>query len=206
MKITALIPAFNEEKTIGKIVTLLYAREDIDMVLVVDDGSADRTAELAENSGAIVLQHSENQGKGAAIQAGIDFVSTDLFLFLDGDLVGLKDRHITRLLEPVLAGNADMSVGIFNEGRFFSDLAQKITPDLSGQRVIKVDILQGIEDLKEVGYGVELILNRYVKSRGKVEFIELTDLTHIMKEGKRGFLKGVLARAKMYWDLLKVLF
>ena len=206
MKISALIPAYNEERTIGKIVSILVARDDIDKVLVVDDGSTDNTKEIAEEAGADVMKYSHNHGKGAAIQAGIDSLVTDAILLLDGDLVGLNDEHISKLLNPVTKKDADMSVGIFKKGRILSDLAQKITPNLSGQRVIKSEILEDLAEIEDVGYGVEMILNRHVKNKGKVEFVELSDLTHIMKEEKRGLLKGVAARTEMYWDILKTLF
>jgi glycosyltransferase involved in cell wall biosynthesis len=66
--ITALLPAYNEEISIGSVV--LRARQYADRVVVIDDGSSDRTAEVAALAGAEVLRHSENQGKGAALKTG----------------------------------------------------------------------------------------------------------------------------------------
>jgi len=64
----AVIPCLDEERTIGSVVTAM--RSYVQTVLVIDDGSADRTAELAERAGAEVLRHKCTQGKGAALQAG----------------------------------------------------------------------------------------------------------------------------------------
>ena len=70
-KIFAVIPAFNEEKSIPKIIR--KARKFVAKVIVVDDGSKDRTKEAAEKAGAIVLRHIVNFGKGAALKTGCDF-------------------------------------------------------------------------------------------------------------------------------------
>ena len=61
----AVIPCFNEEATIGSVV--LKAKQYVDEVVVVDDGSTDKTAKIAEYAGATVLRHDENKGYGAAL-------------------------------------------------------------------------------------------------------------------------------------------
>ncbi|MFW6268960.1 MAG: glycosyltransferase family 2 protein, partial [Bacillota bacterium] len=134
MKITALIPAYNEENTIGTIIKTLKKMEIIDEILVVDDGSEDNTSEVSRKLGARVVRLKENQGKGAAIQKGIENINSDIALMLDGDLIGLHQEHINKLIYPVLDGEVDMAVGVFNEGRGLTDLAQLVTPNLSGQR------------------------------------------------------------------------
>ncbi|MFW6270761.1 MAG: hypothetical protein ACOC4G_11855, partial [Bacillota bacterium] len=58
-------------------------------------------------------------------------------------------------------------------------------------------------NLKKEGFGVEIYLNKYVKENGKVKFVDLPELTHVMKEEKMGFIKGLLARFKMYWEILR---
>ena len=61
-------------------------------------------------------------------------------------------------------------------------------------------------NLSHCGYGVELAINEYVKENGRLQYVELPELTHVMKEEKRGFFRGFLDRLKMYTDLLKVSF
>ncbi len=65
-RITAILPAYNEEISIGSVI--LRARQHADRVIVIDDGSSDATAEIAEALGAIVIKHPENRGYGAALQ------------------------------------------------------------------------------------------------------------------------------------------
>lgn len=109
--IVAAIPAFNEERTIAKVV--LAAQEFVDVVLVCDDGSTDCTAEIAERMGANVIQHEKNFGYGAAVKslfAKARELGADVLVTLDGD--GQHDPHgIPALLKPVLENKVDVVIG-----------------------------------------------------------------------------------------------
>jgi glycosyltransferase involved in cell wall biosynthesis len=206
MRIKALIPAFNEEKTIGNIIDILNTIPLVDEVIVVDDGSEDNTYQEADSRGAKVIKLDENKGKGAALQEGISKIDTEIILLLDGDLIGLKDTHIYKLMNPLLADEADMTIGIFTKGRGLTDLAQVVSPNLSGQRAIKLSELRKIKRLDEKGFGVEVTLNKHFKDKKRVKKVPLKELTHVMKEEKMGFIKGAKARSKMYLDILKSIF
>ncbi|MCF8000889.1 MAG: glycosyltransferase [Halanaerobiales bacterium] len=206
MRIKALIPAFNEEKTIGNIIDILNTIPRIDEVIVVDDGSKDNTHQEAESRGAKVIKLDENRGKGAALQEGISKIDTEIILLLDGDLIGLKDTHIYKLINPLLADEADMTIGIFKKGRGLTDLAQVVSPKLSGQRAIKLSELKKINSLDKKGFGVEIALNKHFKDKNRVKKVPLKELTHVMKEEKMGFVEGAKARSKMYLDILKSIF
>ena len=108
-RITAVLPAFNEEISIGSVV--LRARKFADRVIVVDDGSSDRTAEVAELAGAEVIRHLENKGKGAALKTGFEEADgADIIVTMDTD--GQHDPvEISKLAAPILAGEADMVNG-----------------------------------------------------------------------------------------------
>jgi glycosyltransferase involved in cell wall biosynthesis len=107
--ITALLPAYNEEISIGSVV--LRTRQYADRVIVIDDGRRDRTAEVAALAGAEVLRHSENQGKGAALKTGFASLKGDgVIVTIDTD--GQHDpADIPRLVAPIMAGEADMVNG-----------------------------------------------------------------------------------------------
>jgi len=109
--IVAAIPAYNEEKTIGKVV--LLAQKHVDRVLVCDDGSTDWTAEIAEKLGADVVRHDKNCGYGAALQSLLrraKELDADIMVTLDGD--GQHEpAEIPALIRPVLEGFADVSIG-----------------------------------------------------------------------------------------------
>ncbi|MDD4503869.1 MAG: glycosyltransferase family 2 protein [Clostridiaceae bacterium] len=206
MNVTAIIPAYNEEHTIAGVVNCVKNVDTIQKIIVVSDGSTDRTASIARECGADVIELCENVGKGGAIKAGINECGTEIILFLDADLIGLTEKHVLNLIEPVINNESDMTIGIFKYGRMMTDLAQKVTPYLSGQRAIKKSILDKIPNIDITRYGVEAALTKYVENFSvRVQEVDLPDMTHLTKEEKLGLIKGVHARLKMYWDIVKIL-
>ena len=203
MNVIAVIPAFNEEKTIGDVLAVLKKVHLLQRIIVVSDGSTDHTANVARDYGVDLVELIENRGKGGAIMAGLDNVKADVVLFLDADLLGLTPEHVTDLLEPVLSGEADMSIGLFEKGRIVTDLAQKMAPQLSGQRALKLSLLEQISDLDITRFGVEVALHHYIESSNiTVKEVILRDMSHVMKEEKLGVWKGMAARMKMYWEIV----
>lgn len=142
--IVAVIPAHNEERFIGSVV--LRVRKHVDAVIVVDDGSFDATAEIAEAAGAVVRRHEKNLGKGAALSSGFEEARKMLpraVVVLDGD--GQHHANeIPLLLHPVLQGEADMAVG----SRFL-----EADPGVPGLRRLG---LRAITLLSNLGSGVSL--------------------------------------------------
>ncbi len=206
MNVTAVIPAYNEEQTIADVVKCVKSIDKIQKVIVVSDGSTDSTAEIARQCGADVIELNENVGKGGAIKAGINECGTEIILFLDADLIGLTEKHVLDLIEPVIDNKTDMTIGIFKNGRMVTDLAQKVTPYLSGQRAIKKSIIDKIPNIDITRYGVEVALTKDVdKFNVRVQEVDLPDMTHVTKEEKLGIIRGVHARLKMYWDIVKIL-
>jgi len=206
MNVTAIIPAYNEEQTIAGVVRCVKQVDKIQKVIVVSDGSTDKTAEVARECGADVIELKENVGKGGAIKAGVSECGTEIILFLDADLIGLTEQHVRDLIQPVLDNQADMTVGIFRNGRMVTDLAQKVTPYLSGQRAMRKSIIEKIPNMDIARYGVEVALTKYLKKySARVMEVDLPDMTHVTKEEKLGLVKGVQARLKMYWDIVKIL-
>lgn len=204
MKVIAIIPAYNEEKTIGVVLSVLKEAPLVNKIIVVSDGSTDDTVKVARSYDVEVVELSENRGKGGALKAGLSIFPADIVLFLDADLLGLNAQHVHNLLAPVINEEADMTIGIFEKGRITTDLAQKMAPQLSGQRALKFSLLEKISDIDVARFGVEVALNRYMESEGiKVKEVLLTDMSHVMKEEKLGVWKGMGARMKMYWEIIK---
>ncbi|MEW5706839.1 MAG: glycosyltransferase family 2 protein [Actinomycetota bacterium] len=204
-RIAVIVPALNEESRIGAVLEVLTNVALIEEVIVVDDGSTDRTSEVARKYGAKVLRHEINGGKGAAMQTGIEATDADIIAFIDADLVGLKQKHIEDLLNPLINSNdIMMTVGKFEGGRLRTDLAQKIVPFISGQRALKRDFLYGLADLRNTGFGVEIAITQHAKNNGfKVKEVIFDEAGQVMKEEKLGIIKGFKFRMKMYFDMLK---
>lgn len=206
-KVTAIIAAYNEEKTIGPIIDVLKAISFLSQIVVVSDGSTDHTVDIAKNKGVEVVELLYNVGKGGALYQGLMSTTSNVVLLLDADLVGLTSQHVIDLIKPVMDGEADVTIGIFEDGRFATDFAQKIAPFLSGQRAVRVDILRNIPDMEISRYGVEVAINRYIrKNEVKVRLVKLSGLTQVMKEEKLGLVKGLRERMRMYWDIAKNLY
>ncbi|NLE51266.1 MAG: glycosyltransferase family 2 protein [Chloroflexi bacterium] len=130
----AVIAAYNEDRFIGSVIH--KTRQFVDQVVVVDDGSTDQTAWIAEQAGAVVLRHERNQGKAQALNTGLGHVRTlrsCAVVLLDGD--GQHDpAAIPALLAPIIDGAADVVVG----SRFLGVPSQIPRWRIFGQRVLTV--------------------------------------------------------------------
>jgi glycosyltransferase involved in cell wall biosynthesis len=107
----ACIPAFNEEKTIAKVI--LQTQKYVDKVIVCDDGSTDMTAEIAEKLGAVVVRHSRNLGYGAALNTLFrEAVKLNPSCIVTIDADGQHNpSDIPKLVEPIVRGEADIVIG-----------------------------------------------------------------------------------------------
>ncbi len=205
MRVAAIVPAYNEEGRIAVVLQALRASDAVSEILVVDDGSSDRTAEVARSvPGVRVVSLPRNQGKGGAMREGATRTDADILLFFDADLIGLTPRHVQDLLSPVCTGQATMAMGIFKGGRLWTDMAQFFAPAITGQRAIRRETFLQIPNLESVGYGIELAINDYVYQQGLVRRdVTLRGVTHPMKEEKLGWARGVASRTRMYRQMLK---
>lgn len=111
MSVVALIPAHDEAARVGATVAAVRSAGVVDRIVVVDDGSGDSTADVAREAGAEVVRLDRNAGKGAALEAGLDRVrdDADVLVLLDADLEATA-AQVSRLVQPVLDGVADMAV------------------------------------------------------------------------------------------------
>lgn len=204
-KIAVIVPAYNEEKQIGAVLDILTRIELVNEIIVVNDGSEDRTSDVARSYDVTVIDHQVNGGKGAAMQTGICATDADIILFIDADLIGLKQEHIDNLIRPLIEDpSLMMTVGKFTGGRLRTDLAQSLVPFISGQRAVKREFLSGLPNLADSGFGVEIIITQHAKqNKFKVEEIPMPEVSQVMKEEKFGVIKGFKTRMKMYGDLAK---
>jgi hypothetical protein len=118
-RVAVVIPAKDEARRIAQTVRAAKAIPHVDLVLVVDDGSEDNTQEIARQAGAVVVRHSHNRGKAAAMETGAAVVAMRdaqgglprLLLFIDADLAETA-VNTAPLIDPVLNGEADMSIAL----------------------------------------------------------------------------------------------
>ena len=205
MKASAVIPAFNEAARIGRVLDAVSSSPLIDQIIVVDDGSDDSTSAVAaKHNGAVVVRLPRNRGKAAAMVAGVGRAKNKVVVFLDADLIGLKQHHVDDLVLPVLRGEVDMTVGQFKGGRGWITLWQRLVPNISGQRAMRASDFASVPNVARKGFGVELAITKHAIHQGlRMRLVYLLGMSHVTKEEKRGVVRGLRDRSVMYAQMLR---
>ena len=210
MRTTAVIAAYNEEKTIAGVLEALQASRLIDEIIVVSDGSTDDTVDIARTfDGVKVLALRENRGKGYAMRVGVEYAENDVLFFVDGDMFDLTQEHINSLVMPVLSRECDMNIGVRDRGAVlnFMHLKLKCGPVLSGIRVMRREVFETVPLKYQERFKIEAALNCFCASAGlRQQQTIIHKLGHLTKESKRGLLDGVQARWEMSSEVTLVLF
>jgi glycosyltransferase involved in cell wall biosynthesis len=200
--VSAIIPAYNEAATVGAVVRAAVQADFFDSVIVVDDGSVDDTASVSRAAGARVIALATNQGKGAALAAGVAATASPLVCFLDADLIGLRADHLERLLSPVHSGEAAMAVGMWDRGRLTNRVA-RLLPRVSGQRCLRRDLFAAVPSAHRQGYRIETALNWACRANGwRSITIDLPGLRVKQKPGKIGLPKALISYTRMHAQVL----
>lgn len=213
--VSIIIPAHNEAETIGKTVTALTGLPHVKEILVVDDGSLDKTAALASRAGAEVIVHQKNLGKGAALTRGVAAARGDYICFLDADL-GETAAEAVKLYVPVRERQADISIARFprpktrggfgiatNLARYGLYLYTKtfFFSPLSGQRAMTMQAAEALAPYAD-GFGVEVGLTIDAHRRG-FKLLEVpVNMSH--RETGRNW-KGFYHRGKQCCHVARVL-
>jgi hypothetical protein len=207
MKVAAIIPAYNEERGIGDVLKAVTKSGLVAEVIVVSDGSTDKTVEIAKSYGVKVIEQVPNQGKAAAMVRGANETDAEIITFIDADLVGLTPDLVDQLIKPVLENRADTTMGIFQGGKLSTDIAQTLFPFLTGQRAIRRDIWDKAKIRPDSKYGVEMHITKYIfKQHLRVENVILKGCTQLFKEQKGQAVSGFGRRLKMVFDVALAVF
>jgi len=202
-EVAVILPAYNEETRILDVLRAAKASHLATEIIVVSDGSLDRTAEVAASvPGVRVHILPENQGKGAAMAAGVKLTKARYIAFVDADLSGLTGHHIDQIIQPLLERRCEMCVGIFRGGKVWSDAAHTFTPYFSGQRALRRELFEAIPDVGDLRLGIEHALNNEARRRkAGVLRVVLKGVANCHKEQKMGIIKGLAARTQMWKEI-----
>lgn len=212
---SVLVPACDEQGIVAATVGAAMAVPEVIQVVVVDDRSSDRTAEVAAEAGAEVVRLPRRRGKGGALNAGLDCLTEPYVLLLDADL-GTTAGEARKLLGPVMSGRCDMTIARFHmpgARRGFglvSRLARwaaahygrgRIENPLCGQRALSRDLLLAVSPLAR-GFGVDTAMVIDVLRLGlRVEEVPV-DMSH----RRGGWGPGdVLHRALQFFDVASII-
>lgn len=189
--ISVVIPAYNEEERVGLTIASVRSVSGVKQVIVVDDGSIDRTSAVAAEAGALVIRSEKNRGKGEALNLGLKEATGDILLLLDADL-GRSAAEAGKIAEPVLRGQADLAIGRFTsrkKGGFglvltFARMAVRqmtgltIQAPLSGQRALNRKALEALGGRVASGFGVEVAMLIDLARKGLVIREVPVDMEH----------------------------
>lgn len=229
MKISVLVPAFNEESTIKEILLKIHATGLADEIIVVDDGSKDQTLTILSSinrSGAIpnlkIIAKPRNEGKGTAIREGFNHVNGDIVIIQDADLeYNPQDYHA--LLEPLLTGQTQVVYGsrwlnkefkllplnFFRIGRWLLTVltnllyGSRITDEPCGYKIFTTKLIKKIPlNCRKFEFCPE-ITAKVLRSGYKITEIPITYNPRSLKEGKKiKYSDGIEA----IWTLIKYVF
>jgi glycosyltransferase involved in cell wall biosynthesis len=219
LKKVAIVPALNEERSIPRVIEEIRAFDPELDVVVVDDGSSDRTTDVARASGAVVLRLPFNLGIGGAVQTGFRYAHEhgyDLAVRLDGD--GQHDAaQLAALVEPVLRDEVDICVGsrfVGTDGyrsstarRFGIRMLAWTASIVSGQRV--TDPTSGFQAVNRAG--IALFAADYPHDYPEVEAIVMVEKHRLrlrevpvsMREREHG--RSSITAARSVYYMAKVL-
>lgn len=189
--VSVVIPAYNEEVTVAQVVKVARSLDYVDEVIVVDDGSSDRTVEEAEGAGATVISHITNEGKGSAIKTGFKNSHGDIVAFIDADISNFTSGKIDKIISPILEDKTDITKTKFAResgrvteltakpllGFFFPELNYE--QPLSGQFAGKRSALNKIKFEKDYGVDVGIVLDADVHGISILE-VDIGDISHDM--------------------------
>ena len=188
-KVSVIVPVLDESATISAVVQFAYRSRLVDEVIVIDDGSIDGTPELAQGAGARVVT-STMLGKGASMEDGMRVAKNDILVYLDGDLAGLSEDLIERMVQPIADNEADFVKAKFTRaaGRvtvltakpllktYFPELAHFEQP-LSGIIAARRSLLQTMRFENDYGVDIGLLIDAAI-AKARIAEVDIGHIEH----------------------------
>mgnify|MGYP001616152060 FL=1 len=207
IKVSCIIPAYNEELRIGTVLRAVYEHPLIDEIIVVDDGSQDRIEDVVKKfEGVQLIIHEKNKGKSQTVVDGIVQSKGDIIFLLDADLIGLTPKDISDLIEPVLSRQADISISLRKNSPWIS---RKIGLDfISGERVFSRRLVQDhLNEMQKLArFGLEVYLNKLIiKNKYRIKVVFWKDVISLWKYKKSGLFPGLKGDFFMVLDVLRTI-
>lgn len=208
MKVTAIVPVYNEGRTIAGVLGALTSSSMISEIIVVNGASTDDTLKIARKfsphkNPKVRIMNLKNRkgGKGMAVKIASKNLKSDIVMLFDGDLVGLKKESVQKLLEPVASGKASMAIGLRDKGNMMANMIMPYFPLTGGERAFNSKVFLEIMKIPLIkGWGLESVMNDYCKKKGlEVSKVRLDGVDHIGLQTKKF---GPMALLKETYDVI----
>lgn len=201
-EISVIVPIFNEQDTVARVVDFLLSTSLFIEVICVDDGSTDRSIERLQplRDRISIIDNQINRGKGFSLARGIERAKGDLVAFIDADLMNLNVQHLEALLQPILCDETDTVLGYVKRGN-----VPNLAAHLTGQRVYyREDLLLHLEQVEVARFGVEVLLNDLFQAK-RVKKVPLQDLIGLTRVEKRNFILAIQEYGQESGEILRQL-
>lgn len=205
-KISVVIAALNEAPRIASVLKVVTKSPLVDDVIVVNDGSTDKTSEVVKKFKVTLIENKKNIGKTLSVKKGVEKSKNDIIMLLDADLGGLTLESIKKLAEPVIGGRVDWTLSLrSNSFRVMRFLKMDW---LSGERVLPKKLLTDplIWSRPDIGYGLETLMNKSLMNNNK-KFcsVYLENLINTRKSKKVGFSSGTYKDFEVIGQISKII-
>ncbi len=195
-KVSIIIPAYNEEKTIGQVIDVIHKSNVNCEIIVVNNCCTDKTEEIAKNEGAEIVV-CNNKGKGYAMEAGLKAAKHEVVVYLDADIADYHENLIHLLSDPIIEGRADFVKSTFErtKGGLVTELATKpllnilfpemyhFSEPLSGMIAGKKSILEKLEFEKDYGVDIGILIDitNMKLTIEEVNIGKIENMSHLLK-------------------------
>lgn len=199
MKVSCIIPVYNEAERAPAVIDAILKCKLVDEVVVVNDGSTDKTKEVLEKiNGINFISLEKNHGKSYAVITALKLTKNELVMMIDSDLIGLSPEDVSALIEPVIQNKADVTMSI----RDNSLLVYKLfgCDFFSGERVFYKSILGDFNQMQKLkGFLLESFINQIIIAKKlRIKNIKWNGVITPRKSVKYGFWKGSYEDLKMF--------
>lgn len=210
MRISCIIPAYNEEKNIKQTIQILLPllEKQLSEIIIINDDSKDKTTEILTEFSSLdrikIITNIKNLGKSKSVARGIYEAKGDFVFFLDADLLHLQTSDIQNLLNPILEKKADRTMSFCKNS--WPLWPFKKIDYCSGQRVISRELLLPHADAisQLASYGLEVFLNKIlIREKQKLQVIHRPQVENTFHHDKDGRYKGRKRNLKIWRHIMK---
>lgn len=202
MKISVIVPAYNEEKNIGRNLDILGQVARIDEIIVVDDGSTDETSTIARDFPFVkLITHETNRGKYQAVRTGVEAAQNDAIVLYDADLIGMKQAYIETLINTFDQGFEMVIMDKGSQSWVFRKFLRSL-PAQSGTRIMAKSVFLQIEFGKKRSFDLEPAISRhFIHDDKSIGFVEAPKTRDPRKFSKYAFLRGIYLDLRTVWQV-----